>query len=681
MKRWIALLVALMLLLGGVCVLAEDEIIPEPTPEATEVAPQETEVPETTEAPEETQLPNETEVPGETLRPEITHKPEETPDPYTVVPMAAVTLAPEDETPLEDGEYDVEVGYSATMFTIVSCKLKAAGGAYTATVTLSGKGYDKFYLGTAAEAVQANGSAYISYQTDGEGRYTFTFSVEKLDKPMSIAAHATESDSWRDRQLSFRSPKKNEGESKVSDGAYADIDYVLHSDMFNVSRVDLAVENGKYYAIIVMGSKSFDQFYTGPASDAAIATRGFIPYVLDAENNYTFKLPITAFNTPIVFSARSAKNGKWNDRKMTFMAPKTVEDPDADPTPTPTPAPTQAPESDSNKSTGKVNNSTGLKDGTYTPDSFSFSGGTGKVTIRCTKITVSGGKVTATIVFSSSNYSYVKANGSIYYGSHTGNSSTFEIPVALNANNRIIGMTTAMSQAHEVEYTIFIGLKAALNSDAETTGDAPEIMGLVYESTDEIGAAKLFKIYRFEDGVVEIAVEDVGNFLVYDAGVVLPAGIEESVILIERPVESAYLATADMYDRVCQIGAKDGAKLTGFSIEDAPVTFAGECAAPDYTALLLGSCDLAVVPEQFADARVWGTDGEADAYLVPDLSDEDAALLAEVRDRLETLGIPLFVDRSADEESTEAQLEWIKVYGVLFNCEEAANAAYAAALN
>ena len=250
MKRFFALLLA-MLLLGSACVFAVDEMIPEPTAEPTpeaavSAAPQETELPEVTEepeAPEETQAPEETELPVET------DERKETPEPNTIVPMAAITPEPVDDTPLEDGEYDVEVGYSATMFNIVACKLVANGGAYTVTVTLSGTGYDKFFLGTAKEAAAASESEYIVYQTDGEGSYTFTFPVEKLDDPVSIAAHAVKGDNWRDRKLSFRSPKKN-GESKVSDGEYADIDYVMHSSMFKVSRVDLKVEKGKYYAIL-----------------------------------------------------------------------------------------------------------------------------------------------------------------------------------------------------------------------------------------------------------------------------------------------------------------------------------------------------------------------------------------------------------------------------------------------
>lgn len=41
----------------------------------------------------------------------------------------------------------------------------------------------------------------------------------------------------------------------------------------------------------------------------------------------------------------------------------------------------------------------------------------------------------------------------------SGGSSIFTIPVELNKNNTIIGMTTRMSVAHEISYNIFISLQ------------------------------------------------------------------------------------------------------------------------------------------------------------------------------------------------------------------------------
>ena len=40
------------------------------------------------------------------------------------------------------------------------------------------------------------------------------------------------------------------------------------------------------------------------------------------------------------------------------------------------------------------------------------------------------------------------------------------------------------------------------------------------------------------------------------------------------------------------------------------------------------------------------------------------------------LGIPMIVDRSTDEKDELAKAEWIKVYGVIFDCEEQANELY-----
>ena len=55
------------------------------------------------------------------------------------------------------------------------------------------------------------------------------------------------------------------------------------------------------------------------------------------------------------------------------------------------------------------------QDGTYTPESFTFQGGSGKVTITCPKVTITRGKVTATVVFSSSSYNKLVVDGEEYY--------------------------------------------------------------------------------------------------------------------------------------------------------------------------------------------------------------------------------------------------------------------------
>lgn len=48
----------------------------------------------------------------------------------------------------------------------------------------------------------------------------------------------------------------------------------------------------------------------------------------------------------------------------------------------------------------------------------------------------------------------------------------------------------------------------------------------------------------------------------------------------------------------------------------------------------------------------------------------------KITEKYALLGIPMIVDRSADEKDDLAKAEWIKVYGVIFGCEEQAEDLY-----
>ena len=49
------------------------------------------------------------------------------------------------------------------------------------------------------------------------------------------------------------------------------------------------------------------------------------------------------------------------------------------------------------------------------------------------------------------------------------------------------------------------------------------------------------------------------------------------------------------------------------------------------------------------------------------------AKLEKLESRFTTLDVPVIVDRSAQEKDELAQAEWIKVYGVIYGCEDEAN--------
>ena len=613
----------------------------------------------------------------------------------TVEPEPSATPAPAPGT-LTDGEYTMDVDSSASMFRVVACKLIAKNGKYSAVITLSGTGYDKLFLGTAEEAGKADASKHIPFVVDADGKYTYELPDVALDTPVSVAAHSLKNDKWYDRQLTFKSGtavKTGGVQTGLDDGEYT-MDVDSSASMFRVVACRLIARNGKYSAVITLSGSGYDKLFLGTAEEAGKADASrHIPFKADADGRYTYELPDVQLDTPVSVAAHSLKNDKWYDRQLTFKSGTAVKTGDVEPTvtpvptPTPTPEPTQAPESDLSGSTSRVDSSTTLADGVYTPDKFSYSGGTGRTSISCTKVTVSGGKAKATIVFSSDKFSYVKANGQKLYGSHGGGTSTFEIPVKLNANNRIFGMTTAMTVDHEIEYTLYVYIAAAEGEKSAEEQAAPQVMGLKYVSTEVNDHAENFGIYHYEDGFTVIRVKNVADYLLAPEGAELPVGVDEDYMVVRVPVQSVYAASDSMLTLIgdeAMSGAMDKITLSAFDAQSCDVEtltlrlasgeveVAGAAENPEYAVLLGQACDLAILPAAFADPRVLGTD-----ETVPSgLDDEQAQALKDVTDRLSMLGIPAFVDLSGMEENDAGRLEWLKVYGLLLDCEDAANALY-----
>ena len=321
--------------------------------------------------------------------------------------------------------------------------------------------------------------------------------------------------------------------------------------------------------------------------------------------------------------------------------------------------------------------STILPDGIYKPDKFTFSGGTGRVTITCDRVIVKDGKAYAVITINSANYTYFKANGQTYYTTHAGKTSTATIPVRLNTTNTIIGLTTAMSTPHEITYTIYICIEGAIGEKDNTTKAAQKIPGLTFLSEDTNEASKLFEIYRYEKGYVVINVIGVARYLVVPEGADVPGALDDDIIVVSQPVSDVYVSVPELYETISSIGAEGPAaklSLKGFEDGAEGAAFAGPYTQPDFPALLRGRCRLAVLPAGFADGRVCRGDASASGPL----SAEEAEALRKVFEGFTGFGIPAFVDRSSDETDELAKPEWIKLYGILLGCEKEANAAFAA---
>ena len=115
---------------------------------------------------------------------------------------------------------------------------------------------------------------------------------------------------------------------------------------------------------------------------------------------------------------------------------------------------------------GKKNTAKAPSDGIYRIEAV-LAGGTGKARIASPlRLTVKDGQMSATIVWSSANYDYMKVGGVRFDALIEDGHSVFTVPVAsLEDPLPVVADTVAMSMPHEIEYTITFD-PATLAADA-----------------------------------------------------------------------------------------------------------------------------------------------------------------------------------------------------------------------
>ena len=223
----------------------------------------------------------------------------------------------------------------------------------------------------------------------------------------------------------------------LADGVYL-ADFNTDSTMFHANEVcegkgTLTVKDGKMTIHVSLASTSILNLYPGLAEDAQKDGAELLQPSKDEltypdglkETVNGFDIPVPALDQEFDV-ALIGKKGKWYDHKVSVSNP--------------VPQGQEAP-----------------ADGEYTVEAV-LSGGTGKAKLmNPTALTVSEGKITATIVWSSSNYDYMIVNGDQYLPITTEGGSTFQIPVeSLGVEIPVTADTVAMGTPHEIAYTILL---------------------------------------------------------------------------------------------------------------------------------------------------------------------------------------------------------------------------------
>lgn len=206
------------------------------------------------------------------------------------------------------------------------------------------------------------------------------------------------------------------------------------------------------------------------------------------------------------------------------------------------------------------------------------------------------------------------------------------------------------------------GQETGVSQKAEITQEkasAPVWKDMRPERSMELSYAKQFSVDYYDGGYDLIQVQDDSTCLVVPEGAAVPEGLPASITVLQKPLDHVYLAATSAMDLIAALGRVDritlsGTKESGWyvdaarqAMEDGTLSYAGKYSAPDYEQILSSGCDLALESTMI--------------YHVPD-----------VKAQLEQLKIPVFVERSSYEEHPLGRMEWIRLYGVLFDAEETA---------
>ncbi len=200
------------------------------------------------------------------------------------------------------------------------------------------------------------------------------------------------------------------------DGTYS-IEVETDSSMFRMDEALLTVKDGKMTAHVTMAGQGFIKLFMGIGEEAEAADESLISNYIEngADEPYSFDIEISEIGKEIECTGFSKKKETWYDHKIIFLPESMI-------------------------STSEV----------------TMEGGSGKASIESpAEVVFNDGIYYATIVWSSPNYDYMIVDGKEYLPVNSEGNSTFLIPVlAWDEGFEVIGDTIAMSEPHEITYTL-----------------------------------------------------------------------------------------------------------------------------------------------------------------------------------------------------------------------------------
>lgn len=304
-----------------------------------------------------------------------------------------------------------------------------------------------------------------------------------------------------------------------------------------------------------------------------------------------------------------------------------------------------------------------------------LTGGSGRASVESpAQVKEAGDEKTVKIVWSSPYYDYMIVDGIRYENEEKeGGNSVFTIPFEeYDTEFSVIADTTAMSEPHEIEYGITV--YETDTSTWKSSDDVPlEPVEMVYDLGPldfdhkmELDYACGFSVEYYSDGQGNeykfVTIQGIGSSKNNQYFLFAPEGTKPKVsdnVKVITDVDKTYLVSTSVMDYISKVDSLDSIAFSGTkasdwhlkkakeAMEDGEVLFAGKYSAPDYELLVSEGCNFAI---------------------------ENTMIFhnPEAKEKLEELGIPVMVETSSYETHPLGRLEWIKLYGAIYDKEDLA---------
>lgn len=210
---------------------------------------------------------------------------------------------------------------------------------------------------------------------------------------------------------------------------------------------------------------------------------------------------------------------------------------------------------------------------------------------------------------------------------------------------------------------VAVAVGCGKDTDSWKTTDHTISKELTYETSMKLDYATEFAVDYYDNGFTLISIADGSRFLLNTEDKEVPQDLADDITVLKAPVSDIYLVASATMDMFCSIGALDSICLSGLTaekweipeakeaMESGQILYAGKYNAPDYELICSKNCELAVESTMIGHAP-------------------------EVKENLESFGVPVLVDHSSYEADPLGRTEWVKLYGVLTGKEEEASKAF-----